>query len=77
MVAKIIGLMHDYQDLFPTNFLYLKGILGDIGEMKIPMRLDAKTSKQRLYRLNQRYKEKVKEELGHMLDVGIIELVEE
>ena len=38
---------------------------------------DAKPSKQRLYRLNLRCKEKVKEELDRMLDAGIIEPIEE
>ena len=45
--------------------------------MKIPLRPDAKPSKQRPYRLNPRYKEKVKAELDRMLDTGIIEHVEE
>ena len=45
--------------------------------MKIPLRLDAKPSKQRPYRLNPRYKEKVKSELGHILDARIIEPIEE
>ena len=55
----------------------MKGIVGDLGEMKIPLRPDAKPSKQRPYRLNPRYKEKVKVELDRMLDAGIIEHVEE
>ena len=70
-------MLHEYEDLFPTNFPEMKGIVGDLGEMKIPLKPDAKPIKQRPYRLNQRYKEKLKEELGHMLDARIIELVEE
>ena len=68
--------MHEYRDLFPTNFLEMKGIVSDMGEMKIPLKPDAKLVKQRPYNLSPRYKEKVKEELDHMLDAGIIELVE-
>ena len=45
--------------------------------MKIPLKPYAKLVKQRPYRLNPRYKEKVKAELDLMLDAGIIELVEE
>ena len=45
-VAKITYLLHEYQDLFPTNFLEMKGIVGDLGDMKIPMRPDANTVKQ-------------------------------
>ena len=55
----------------------MKGMVGDLGEMKIPLRPDAKPSKKRPYRLNPRYKKKVKDELDRMLDVGIIEPVKE
>ena len=55
----------------------MKGIVGDLGEMKIPLKPDANSMKQWPYRLNPRYKEKGKEELNRILDVGIIEPVEE
>ena len=55
----------------------MKGIVGDLGEMKIPLKPDARPVKQRPYRLNPHYKEKVKAELDHMLEVGIIEPMEE
>ena len=45
-VMKITDLLHEYQDLFPTNFSEMKGIVGDLWEMKIPLRPDAKPSKQ-------------------------------
>ena len=34
-MAKITDLLHGFQDLFPTNFSEMKGILGDLGEIKI------------------------------------------
>jgi hypothetical protein len=55
----------------------MKGIKGPMGEMKIPLKPDAKPIKQRPYRLNPKYKEKVKIELDRMLEAGIIEPVEE
>ena len=55
----------------------MKGIVGDLGEMKIPLRPDAKPITKKPYRLNPRYKEKVKAELDRMLDTGIIETLEE
>ena len=76
-MEKIIDLLHDFQDLFPTKFSEMKGILGDIGEMKIPLKPDAKLVRQRPYRLNPWYKEWVKAELDRMLDDRIIEPVEE
>ena len=51
-MAKIIELLHEFQDLFPTKFSEMKGILGDLGEMKIPLNPDVKPVRQRLYRLN-------------------------
>ena len=41
------------------------------------MKPNARPVKQRPYRLNPKYKEKVKIELNKMLEVGIIEPVEE
>ena len=55
-VVKITELLHEYQDLFPTNFSKMKGIIGNLGEMKIPLKPDAKPVKQCPYRLNPRYK---------------------
>ena len=55
----------------------MKGIIGDIGEMKIYLNPNANPIKQRPCRLNPRYKEKIKIELDRMLDAGIIEPIEE
>jgi hypothetical protein len=76
-IDKITELLHEYQDLFPTKFTDMKGIKGPMGEMKIPLKPDARPVKQRPYRLNPKYKEKVKIELDRMLEAGIIEPVEE
>jgi hypothetical protein len=59
------------------TFSEMKGIAGDLGEMKIPLKPGAKPVRQGPYRLNMKYKEKVKDEIDRMLDAGIIELVEE
>lgn len=76
-VGHITDLFQEYQDLFPTKFTEMKGILGDLGVMKIPLKEGAKPVKQHPYRLNPRYKEKVKHELDKILAAGIIEPVEE
>lgn len=34
-VGKVSELLHEYHDLFPTDFFELKGIVGDLGMMKI------------------------------------------
>jgi len=67
-VEKIAYLLHEYQDRSPTTFSKMKGIVGELGEMKILLKLDAKLVIQRPYRFNPKYKEKVKEEIGYMLE---------
>ena len=62
-VGHITDLLQEYQDLFPTKFTEMKGILGDLGVMKIPLKEGVKPFKQRPYRLNPRYKEKVRQSL--------------
>jgi hypothetical protein len=69
--------MHEYSDLFPTTFIEMRGIVGEIGYMKIPLKPEARSVIKRLYRLNPIYKRKVKEEIERMLNVAIIEPIEE
>ena len=76
-MANIIDLLHEFQDIFPTKFLEMKGILGDLWEMNILLNLDAKPVRQRPYFLNPQYNERVKADLDRMLDAEIIYPVEE
>jgi hypothetical protein len=76
-IEKIIELLHEYQDLFPTKFIDMKGIKGPMGEMRITLKPYAKPVNKIPYRLNPKYKEKVKIELDRMLEAGIIEHIEE
>ena len=55
----------------------MKGILGDLGIMRIPLKEGAEPMKHCPYRLNPRYKEKVRQELDKMIVAGIIEAIEE
>ena len=41
-MVKITDLFHAFQDLFLMKFSKMKGILGDFGEMNIPLNLDVK-----------------------------------
>jgi hypothetical protein len=54
--------LREYSDLFPTPFSKMKGVAGELGEIKIPLRLDAIPIRKRPYRLNLVYKQKVKAE---------------
>jgi len=77
MTKEIFDLLQEYQDLFLALVAELKGIKGDIGEMKIVLRPDSCPMKHKLYRLNPRVKEKVKREIDKMLQAGIIFLIDE
>jgi hypothetical protein len=46
----------------------MKGIKGPMGEMNISLKPDVRPVKQRPYRLNPNYKQKVKIELDRMLE---------
>jgi hypothetical protein len=69
--------LREYSDLFPKTFIEMKGIAGELGEMNIPLKYEARSIRQRPYRMNPIYKQKVKEEIDIMLEAGIIEIVEE
>ena len=45
-VDKVTKLLCEYQDLFPTKFMELKGIIEDLGFIKIMLKPDAKPVKQ-------------------------------
>ena len=77
MVDKVAEFLRKYQDMFPTKFTDLKGLIRDLGVMKITLKPDAKPVKQRPHCLNLKYKEKVCLELDKMLTAGIIMPVEE
>lgn len=76
-VDKVAELLCEYQDLFPTKITDLKGIIGDLGMMKITLKPSVKPVKERPYCLNLKYKEKARVELDKMLAAGIIEPMEE
>lgn len=58
-VEKVVELLREYRDLFPTKITELKGIRGELGMMKITLKADAKPVKQGPYKLNPKYKAKV------------------
>ena len=41
-VERITELLCEYNDLFPTTFTEMKGIEGELGEMKIPIKPGAR-----------------------------------
>jgi hypothetical protein len=61
IVKRITKLLREYSDLFPTTFTEMKGIVGELGEMKIILKPEVRPVMQRPYRLNPVYKKKLKE----------------
>jgi hypothetical protein len=45
-IDRITKLFHEYSDLFPTNFREMKGKVGYLGEMNIPLKLEARSVRQ-------------------------------
>jgi hypothetical protein len=76
-LESITDLLCEYNELFPTTFIEMKGIAGELGEMNIPLRYEARPIRQEPYILNPIYKQKLKAQIDRMLEAGIIELVEE
>jgi hypothetical protein len=64
---EVHNLLSEYEGLFPKTFSELKGIKGDMGEMKIELKPGSRYVKHRPYCLNPRIKEKVKKEVEKML----------
>jgi hypothetical protein len=77
IVERITKLLHEYSDLFLMNFMEMKGIVGEPGEINIPLKLEARPIRQRPYRLNPIYKQKERAEIDRMLEKRIIEPVDE
>ena len=50
-IGQVVDLLQKYQDLLPIRFEDMKGILGDLGVMRIPLKEGANPVKQRPYRL--------------------------
>lgn len=74
---KVNKFLCEYQDLFPKKFTDMKGIIEDLGMMKITLNPNAEPVKQRPYHLEPKYKEKVHLDLDKIIIASNIELVEE
>jgi hypothetical protein len=59
-LERIIELLQKYSELFPTTFTEMKCIARELGDMKIPIKPKDRPIRQRPYRLNPVYKQKLK-----------------
>jgi hypothetical protein len=60
------------QDVFSKDYKYLKGLVKEMGEMKIDLIPGAKPIKKHPYKLAHKYKPIVQKEIEGMLAAGII-----
>ena len=70
--TEIVNLLKEYQDVFARDYKDLKGLVKEMGEMKIDLLPEAILVKKRPYKLAHKYKEIVKTKIDNMLTVGII-----
>ena len=75
--TKIIDLLKEYQDVFARDYKDLKGIVEEMGEMKIHLLQEDTPIKKRPYKLSHKYKDIVKTKIDNMLTVGIIYPIDE
>jgi hypothetical protein len=45
-VERITYLLHEYNNLFPTTFIEMKGVAGEPGKIKIPLRVEERSIRQ-------------------------------
>ena len=65
--TKIVDLLKEYHDVFARDYKDLKGLVKEMGEMKIYLFPEATPVKKRPYKLAHKYKEIVKTEIDNML----------
>ena len=70
--TEIVNLLKEFQDFFAQDYKDLKGLVQEMGEMRIEIKPDARLIKKRPYKLAHKYKEIVKKEIDNMLAAGII-----
>ena len=67
-----MNLLKELQDVFVIYFKNLKGMVKDMGEMKIELLPDSRPVKKRLYKLGHKYKDIDNKEIDNMLKACII-----
>ena len=72
----LVRTLKEYKDVFAWSYKDLKGVAPDICQHTIPMREDAKPSKQRPYTYNENFANKIKEEINKLLKAEFIYEIE-
>ena len=70
--TEIVNLLKEFQDVFSRDYKDLKGLVHEMGEMKIHIKLDVQPINKIPYKLAHKYKDIVKKEIDNMLAAGVI-----
>ncbi|MCO5560570.1 hypothetical protein L7F22_014185 [Adiantum nelumboides] len=73
---ELIEILQEFQDVFAWSYKDLKGVDPAMCHYTIPLRDDAKPSKQRLYSYNDNYAKKTEEEINRLKEAGFIYEIE-
>ena len=65
--TQITNLLKEFQDVFARDYKDLKGLVHQMGEMKIDIKPDVRPIKKTPYKIAHKYKEIVKKEIDNML----------
>ena len=68
-MTKIVDLLKEYHDVFAGEYKNLKGLVEEMGEMKIDLLSEATPIKQKPYKIAHKYKEIVKTKIDN---IGLI-----
>lgn len=72
----LVKTLKEYRDVFASSYKYLKGIDPEICQHTIPMKEDAKPSRQRPYTYNDTFAKRIKEEIDKLKDPEFIYKIE-
>ncbi|MCO5560567.1 hypothetical protein L7F22_014182 [Adiantum nelumboides] len=73
---ELIEILQEFRDVFAWSYKDLKGVDPAVCQHTIPLRDDAKPSKQRPYSYNDNYPKKIEEEINILKEAGFIYKIE-
>ena len=73
---ELVRLLREYRDIFAWSYKDLKGIDPEICQHTIPLKSDAKPSKQRPYTYNDNFAKRIKEEIDKLKEAEFIYEIE-
>ena len=76
MKTELIGILHEFRDVFAWSYKDLKGVDPLVCQHTIPLCDDTRPSKQHPYSYNDNYAMKIKEEINTLKEEGFIYEIE-